>query len=172
MPESKIQEFLKEFPWIRKVLGNNTPIYRVYVSRAESSLVDYFLAEYRCCAGFFDDEEYSGERMFLINKWYGGVLYQAFRKKYFLFGPMIPGAYKRAVVTPSDRSLGSFIRKHFERSGRTDSYDVRFILSYFGHTNTLIVYKLSRGTTITTLMNDAEKTAREEIKNEITNENL
>lgn len=172
MAESKIQEFLKEFPWIRKVLGNSTLIYRVYVSRAEPSLVDYFLEEPLRGAGFFDDEEYSGERMFLIDKWNGVISYQAFRRKYFFFGPMVPGTYKSAVVTHRDCSLGSFVRERFEKDGRADNYDVRFILSYYERTNTVIVYKLPKGTTLATLMNDARKIAREDIRKEMTNENF
>jgi len=142
MPPTKVQAFLEEFPWIRKHV--NEPIAQVYVSRVESSILNYFLHS-------IDIEMFSRmwEKITLLNEKGEEVIgeIKKWRKKFFFWGPpvarikrisgTIPHHDFRTGYTPS---VGTITERLGEKA---DS--VRFLLSYYSYTQAVIVYKLPKG---------------------------
>lgn len=176
MPRTKIEAFLKEFPWVQTLLNEHrklwkNPISQVYVSVVEPSLWDYFPMRYFIPGDLIDDPILYQEWMFLLDEKYDPIMYEKkieLRKKFLFFGSRaVKSQICPAIITDSRFSFGSFIMKNFGNEGQPKIDAIRFILSYYSYTKTVIIYKLPRGISISALMEEAERKEREKFRSEI-----
>ncbi len=146
MPQTKIQAFLEEFPWIRKHVGR--PITQAYVSRIAPQLLEQVLQRYDICP-VPQETDYVSEYAFLLDKDGQRVDSETeemiHRKKYFFFGPV--ETKKKARTVLGVVSPRSSIQSRLCELGKK-AQSVHFILSYSEYTHAVIVYKQPQGMTI------------------------
>ena len=151
MPPTKIQAFLEEFPWIRKHVSGE--IVQAYVSGVELALLDYSLTH------IVDDDDWTfisgSEKIFLLDE-KGDVVTANMewkRRKFFLFGPIITRTKViQGVTSYAYDCVAAVVALLGEMC---DS--IRYVLSYYGYTQAVIIYKLPRGVTFTQwIVNQAE----------------
>lgn len=176
MPKTKVQAFLKEFPWIQDMLdGYRTrkinPISQVYVSMVEPSLWEYYPKEVFIPGDLFFDSRHYQELMFLLDENQKVIMYEKkteLRRKYILFGPRaVKSQICPAVVMDPKFSFGSFILKNFGGDAQPKIDIIRFILSYYSEAKAVIIYKLPKGISLSALMQEHEETERKKIRDQI-----
>lgn len=140
MASTKIRAFMEEFPWVRKHVGGS--IVQTYVSGVESSLLNYSPEQIN--VGLLEPQRIS-ERILLLNGEGEVVTTEAEkkRKKFFFFGPLVSKVKKISGVVFYDSSVGSVANRLGEKA---DS--VRSLLSYYGYTKAIIIYKLPQGVSL------------------------
>lgn len=160
MPPTKIQAFMEEFPWVKKHVHAQEPIIQVYVSRMESSFLNYSPEEFD-----IGDVDHVKERIFLLNEENEVVTAEVERrrKKFFLFGPVVSEIKKIYGIVSHDSLVGSTVERFEEKA---DS--IHFILSYYGHTEAVIIYKLPKGVSLKQWIENEIKQEKEKLRSEVT----
>lgn len=165
MPWTKIQAFLEEFPWIRRHV--NGPIAKVYVSGVEQTILTYRLQA-------IDEGIYTHnvERIVLLDETGAEVKRKSvtLKKKYYFFGPLVSVKKKeiRGVVTcrPGEMGRLSTVSQVVGQLGvRSDR--IRFLLSYWDETETVIIYKVPKRATLREWIENEVESERSELKNEV-----
>lgn len=148
MPFTKVEGFLKEFPWVTKFIAR-ADIKQVYVSRITCEVMDYKLIE---CG-------YASEEIFLLDA--DGctvtnvkevVIPAHSRRKFFLFGPMVHIPERRESIVDDFQGhktpYNYLIRNILGCLNGGNINKVRFVVSYFELTHAVIIYKAPQGITI------------------------
>lgn len=140
MAPTKIRAFMEEFPWVRKYVGGS--IVQAYVSGVESSLLNY--SPEWIDVGFFEPELIY-ERILLLNEEREVVTAEIEKKmkKFFFFGSYVSKIKRISGIVFRGSSVESVVERFGEK---TDS--VRFLLSYYGYTQAVIIYKLPKGVSL------------------------
>lgn len=176
MPKTKVQAFLKEFPWVQGILDGyrtrkRNPISRVYVSMVEPSLWEYHPEELFIPGDLLFDSRHYQELMFLLDEKHEPIMYEKkteLRRKYIFFGPRaVKSQICPAVVMDERFSFGSFIMKNFGGETQPKTDVTRFILSYYSHTETVIIYKLPKGISLSALIEEHEETERKKFRDQM-----
>lgn len=177
MPTTKINAFLKEFPWVQGLLdgfwtAKRKPISQVYVSVVEPSLWEYHPEEYEISPDLLSDGVHHREMMFLLDEGHNVIMHEekaTTRKKFIFFGPRETKITIEPAVVVADRDLsfGSFITKKFEGEACTKVDAIRFILSYYRKTEAVIIYKIPKGVSLSGLMKEYEEAERKKFRKQI-----
>jgi hypothetical protein len=172
MPITKINAFLKEFPWVMKYGVPRDDIYNVYVSRISPEIIGRSLesktfrekvgTEVDLCGSFdiYENVRYT-EFLHLIDEKGNQVCYNETsfyqvkavpaHRRYWLFGPIVPlvPAHKEKEMKEIYGKVcyGSTLGdKLVELKEGADS--VKFVLSYWDQTKAVIIYKVPNGITL------------------------
>lgn len=158
MPTTKIRAFMEEFPWIKKNVRG--PIVQAYVSRVEPSILNY--SPEQIDVGFLGPIWIS-ERILLLDERYEEVtaITESQRKKFFFFGPLLSRAKKVFGVVFRGFSVGSVARQLEEKA---DS--VHFLLSYYGYTKAVIIYRLPKGLSLRQWIEGEVESERQNLRKE------
>lgn len=142
MPPTKIRAFMEEFPWIKKHIEG--PIVQAYVSGVESSLLNYSPERIDGGIDLFGSN-WIFERILLLDEEDEEVTaeIEEQRKKFFFFGPVVLKVKRISGMVLPGSSVGSVVERLGEKA---DS--IRFMVSYYGYTKAVIVYKLPKGVSL------------------------
>jgi hypothetical protein len=149
MPFTKIEGFLKEFPWITKYISRAN-IRQVYASRITPEIMSDNLSE---CG-------YAGEQVFLLDA-IGYVVNHVekrevvipahSRRKFFFFGPVMYIPDERVRITDTYQGRNTEYHSHIKDildDLKNDANKVSFVVSYFRLTQAVIIYKVPKGITL------------------------
>jgi len=165
MPPTKIQGFMRQFPWIKKYVAG--PIVRVYVSGIEASFLNYspkYISEDWLFFFFFGTSDFPEEKIFLLDegKELITVEIEKKRKMFLCFGPTITKMEKVIGVVRHGSSVNSIVEQLGEQA---DS--IHFILSYYRYTRTVIIYKLPKGFSLRKWIGNETESERARFQKEI-----
>jgi hypothetical protein len=162
MPRTKVEAFLAEFPWVKDYASG--PINQVHVSRVTPELTKYEPQNMIVACNALSDT-YSHEKIFFVDA--DGRRVDLVReekyiaRKYILFGRRVEKQRCNheviGLISCEGTSVYSCLRSLEERAEA-----VRFLVSYFGYTGALIIYKVPAGVTLPAWIEqqtDAERSA-------------
>jgi len=174
MSAVKIKAFLEEFSWIEKLLGEKKlwGIYRAYVSGVDTSFL-YYSPAWRNNEFFLTSEE-----IFFLDETGKIVTIEVTetKKRHVFFGPLIPIKKIIDKITCNSPDRFSSVRKMAQEFGEKGD-SVRYMLSYYSVTGTIIVYRLKKDQTLKKLVEQELQDERKKIQKELqsieeTGENL
>lgn len=148
MPETKIVKFLKQFPWVRRLI-NPDDISRVYVSGIDPVMITRIIR----FDGFTDSREFAflvdenGELVSRVAEW------TVSRKKFIFFGPVTPT--KKTWQISGSVEPCSTIQCKLEQLG-DEAEKIQFLLSFHSWTKVAIVYKRPKGVSLKKWLSDED----------------
>lgn len=148
MPFTKIEPFMKQFPWVGDYVKD--PIYQVYVQGVDADLISRRLAwiEKTIC-GWDDTTTYFvNEKMCLLDENFKLVTSERpethWVRKYRFLGIKFGSKVQRERIVHFDGTTTSSVWNALKELGDKGKF-VRALLSYWEYTQAVIIYKLPKG---------------------------